>query len=476
MTRLAVALDLGTSGFRAQSIDLATGEVLSTAITTRHPLPGGNVMDQLNFAMNRGVETAQDIVIRAINRILVELRIPTADVVRLALCGNPNQLSLFQGMEIRDLAFAGGRKLQLLGVVPPVRDAAVVAAGIFPGLNLPANCEVVIPPAIRHEVGADALAMLTITGALEHEGTSIVTDFGTNAEVALLHEGEAIVGSTAAGPALEGQQIACGRLAAPWVVADLEPSDSYHRLILLDDELLPVPGSLIDLRDRGFVAEAYWPRPIGITGTGTIALVDQAILAGLIELPHIKTADRQLHLGEDVFFTEADLIEAGKAIGAVRAGHITLCHEAGISPADIDTVFMTGASGTYMDAAKAHRLGLVPPCAKRVYQMGNTSLTMARRLATDPQALDRMVELAATLRARHCMFATSPHFQKAYILELSFWTEGMPAHQYRKFLKKFGLADLPPVQKTPEVVRTVKRDIDDMGRMGLTTIHDIGRR
>jgi len=51
MSELGIALDIGTSGFRAQAIDLATGEVLSTAITVRHPIPGSNVMDHVSFAI-----------------------------------------------------------------------------------------------------------------------------------------------------------------------------------------------------------------------------------------------------------------------------------------------------------------------------------------------------------------------------------------------------------------------------------------
>jgi len=38
-------------------------------------------------------------------------------------------------------------------------------------------------------------------------------------------------------------------------------------------------------------------------------------------------------------------LEAGKAIGSVRAGHITLCQEAGIQVDDIETAYMSGASG-----------------------------------------------------------------------------------------------------------------------------------
>ena len=54
MDEVGIALDIGTSGFRAQAIDLRTGDVISTAITVRHPIPGSNVIDHVNFAIEAG--------------------------------------------------------------------------------------------------------------------------------------------------------------------------------------------------------------------------------------------------------------------------------------------------------------------------------------------------------------------------------------------------------------------------------------
>ncbi len=66
MAKLGCALDLGTSGFRGQAIDLdAGGKIVSTAITTRHPLPGANVIDHLHFALEVGLEFAREIVVHA---------------------------------------------------------------------------------------------------------------------------------------------------------------------------------------------------------------------------------------------------------------------------------------------------------------------------------------------------------------------------------------------------------------------------
>jgi methylamine methyltransferase corrinoid activation protein len=475
MTRLAICMDLGTSGIRAQALDLSSGEVLSTAITTRHPLPGGNVIDHVHFALDLGVEVARDLMIQAVNQVIGQLRVPSGEVVRLAVCGNPAQLSLFQGMEIRDLAFAGSRKLKALGVVPPERAAAIRAAAEFPGLALPGECAVIIPPAVRHEIGADALALIMQTGMLNRDETTIAIDYGTNAEMALAHEGRIFTGSAAAGPALEGQHITCGTLAMRGAIADLEPVGTRHRLMVLDAEMLPVPGALIDLGQAMDIEQTAGPQAVAITGTGTIAALDQALEAGLIALPHIRSADRQLHFGKDIFLTEEDLAEAGKAIGAVRAGYFTLSVEAGIAPDDIRAACLAGASGTYMDARKAGRLGLIPPGVKTIWQVGNTSLAMARDLALAPEKLDAMSDLAHRLQETHRLFALSKIFASVFLLELSHWTEGMPMATYRQMLRRYRLPDLPPMSAAPQVIRTVKADIDDLGRMGLVTLERVGK-
>jgi methylamine methyltransferase corrinoid protein reductive activase len=474
MDRFVIAMDLGTSGFRAQAIDRSSHEIRSSVVSVRHALPGANVTDHLQFAMEVGADVARDMMIRSVNRLVARLQVPPAAVDRFAVCGNPIQLSLFQGIEIRDLAYAGTRKLESLGIVPPIRDAAIVKAREVTGLELPAECDVLIPPAVRHEVGADALAMIIQSGMLENDEISLATDYGTNAEMALHCGGRVITGSTAAGPALEGRHIACGMLAVPGAISDLNAVDHHHRLTVLSSEMLPDRGRLVRLDEDHAGRETGAQRAVGITGTGVVAVIQQAVAAGLIAIPRINTADHSLHLGEGIYFTETDLVEAGKAIGSIRSGHITLCHEAGISLNDIKTAYMSGASGTYVDAIKAQALGMIPPRVETVHQVGNTSLAMARDVALDPGKLDLMADTARTLREDHCLFAASDIFRKVYILDLSHWTEGMPMSQYDHYLARYGLPRVLPVVPASVVSRRVKRDIGDIGRAGLELVTDLG--
>ena len=493
MARLGVALDLGTSGFRGQALDLdQNGMIISTAVTTRHPLPGANVMDHLHFAVEMGLHRAHEVVVHAVNEVIDHLKIEKNDVVRLAVCGNPIQLSLFQEIEIRDLAYAGKRKLEALGVVAPKRDAQIVKAQEIDGLKLPSDADILIPPAVRHEIGADALAMMIQTGMLKKDEIAIATDYGTNAEMALIVKGTVYTGSTAAGPALEGQHIEDGLLALPGAICDvkIEPENGTSvasegtqaedqpirrrlKSYVLNKDMTVQAGDTVDPATGNLIEEGL-EKAVGITGTGVVALISQGFEARAIRLPRIMTSDSKLHLPNGIKFTEKDLEEAGKAIGAVRAGHIALCQEAGIRMEDIETAYMCGASGTYVDALKAQKIGMLPKSVKKIYQVGNSSLAMAVDMVRNVDELWHMKRIANDLRQHHCMFANSKVFEKVYVLELSYWTQGMPINQYQQFLKKFGLPPLKETEMIPEVIKTVQKDIPELGIKGLEIISDIG--
>src|SRR5690606_34968880 len=90
------------------------------------------------------------------------------------------------------------------------------------GFEEAVNCKLIVPPAIKHEVGADALALIVKAGMIENNEIAIATDYGTNAEMALKANGVIYTGSAAAGPALEGQEIEYGYNASHNTIYDVE--------------------------------------------------------------------------------------------------------------------------------------------------------------------------------------------------------------------------------------------------------------
>jgi methylamine methyltransferase corrinoid protein reductive activase len=465
--KYGIALDIGTSGIRAQALDLKTSQVISTAITLRHPLPGANVVDHLHFAIEVGRETTHKLLLDAINKVIKSLNIDLNNVTRVAVCGNSIQLSLFHNIEIRDLAYWGQHALDRLKVTPPQRDATITTPEKV-GLEVNAKAEIYIPPAIKHEIGADALAMLFKADILEKKGIFLVSDFGTNAEIALIINGEVYTCSAAAGPAIEGQMIEKGRLASPGTICDLELTNYGWKTHILDDNLLTQEGDEVDPSTGKIIShKENSAKSIGITGTGVIAAFSLGLDNGLITLPKIKSPDHQIHLQDDIYLTEKDIVNIGKALGAFRAAYLTLAEEAGVLLEDIDATFMAGASGFYVDPLKSLNVGQIPPSSQEIYQMGNTSLAMARDLIIDPSLLDKLQSMAKGMRSKHIMLATSSIFEKIYSLELSIYEQGMPFWMYNEWLNKYGFQKVAPRSFNPQIHRIFERDIPELGKEGL---------
>ena len=459
--RYGIALDLGTSGFRCQAIEIDSKQTVATAVTERHPIPGMNVIDHVNFAMKSGEDVANGLMIGAINNLFSELGIDLSKVEVIAVCGNPFQLSLFQNIEIRDLAYAGKNMLEDLGVVSPPRDGDIIDATSIGIKGMP-GAKVIIPPAVTHEIGADAIAMMLMTDILDEKEPCIVVDYGTNAEMALVKDGNVFTGSAAAGPALEGQEIERGMLAAPGALSEVEVTEKGWRCYVLDDTIAAQPGDIIDPLTGEVVEEGpMHGKAIGITGTGVIAALSCGMKTNVIVPPNIETSDGLLHLQDGITITSKDVEEAGKAIGALRAGFLTLLDAAGLWVDDVKKAYMSGASGLYVDARKAMGIGMVTPGARDIIQFGNTSIGMARKLIFNEISLDDLKVFAQKLRATHCMFATSSFFKDLYSVEYSLWCSSMPADQYNDMLNLYGIKPLPPMP-APEDVKVTRLAVRDL--------------
>ncbi len=468
-----IALDLGTSGFRAQLIDQKTNETLKTVITMGHPLPGGNVIDHLEFAIVTGEDVANEVMLQTVKRILDAFDVDLKDINYISICGNPIQLSLFQNIEIRDLAYAGETKQKKLGVENVQRDARIFPANeLFKDvIDLP-NCQIIVPPAIKHEIGADALAMMTETDFINQTKPCLVTDYGTNAEMAIKVGDKIITASAAAGPSIEGQGIPCGMLAAPGAISDVNLEGDYWRLTVLDEMMQSGKGDLVN-PVTGEIIEKGDLEAVGITGTGVISCMSIMLKSKLMtKIP--KLPNGRVILGDGIEITEKDVVEIGKAIGAIRAAQLTLMEAAGLDYNQLEYAYISGATGTYVDGKKAAYLGSVPSYAKNIIQFGNTSIGLARKLAIHPEKLEEVREMAKKIQADHLMMATSQTFKDIYVCELSYWEQGMPMEMYDEMLRMFKLRPFPHDNPEPNVERRVVRDIDDVGEEGVKMVEHIG--
>ena len=467
-----IAIDLGTSGFRLQLLDLETKHVIKTVMTMRHPLPGGNVTDHLHFAMHVGQEVTHQIMMVTIKKMLSRLGIPLGQIKKMVACGNPIQLSLFQNIEIRDLAYAGENMQKRLGVENIERGLKVYnGSQIFADTPEMNDCEIIVLPSIQHEIGADALAMMIKTDFMDEPEISLVTDYGTNAEMALKIGDRIITASAAAGPAIEGQGIKCGMLASPGAISDVSEEDGLWRITVLDDMMQERKGHLID-PVTGKISKEGEIEAKGITGTGVISAISLAITMKIVDkLPELPNG--KLILAEEIEVSNHDIAEAGKAIGAIRAAHLTLMVEAGLKYSQLQNMYMSGASGTYVDANKARMIGLCPGFSKKIVQFGNTSLALAKDVIYGEYELEDISTLAHKIKADHLMMATNDTFKDFYTCELAYWTEGMSVEEYNGFLEAYDLPILPEIELAPIMERRASKDIEDSGDDEIEVVNDL---
>ncbi len=455
---IGIALDMGTSGIRSRALDLESGVCLSEAFSTGNPIPGTNLMAHLQFALESGSDRARNLLLEGVNSIIGQLGVDLGKVTRVAINGNPAELSLLQGEEIYDLAYAGRNKASRYLKDIPDRDGTQIPSGEFGGLNVPDSCLVIIPPALSHYIGADGLSMILQSGILNEEEPSLVTDFGANAEMALYHRGRVYTASAAAGSTLESRHLPRGRSAGPGVVTDITGcSGDLWSATILDGQMIPFASDPFDMRRKSRIDEGKedlrW-----ISGSGVISLIAEALDAGILKPPVIRSPDGLLHVGNSITLSGEDCVETGKAVGSIRAGHMTLCRQAGIGYGDIQSVYIAGTLGTYTDPVKAQKIGLIPPGAERIIRVGNTSLKMACSLLTDPDLLERMQQFALRIRPDYCSLSESDTFKKIFLLELSHWSEGMSLDIYQKLLARYGCSGIPQRTENPSVVTPDSED------------------
>jgi uncharacterized 2Fe-2S/4Fe-4S cluster protein (DUF4445 family) len=202
--------------------------------------------------------------------------------------------------------------------------------------------------------------------------TRLFIDVGTNCEI-VLSDGDRIVSTAApAGPAFEGGAIRCGMRA----------DDGAIEVVKLD------PGGEVTLGVIGDVP------PKGLCGSGLVDAVAELVRVGLLDTTGRFVADqraaeiapglaarlyeldqvRVFELAGGVVLTQRDVRELQFAKAAISTGWTLLLEELGLDHRDVQQVLLAGSFGSYLSAASAVRIGLVPQLpVLRIVAAGNVA-------------------------------------------------------------------------------------------------------
>jgi uncharacterized 2Fe-2S/4Fe-4S cluster protein (DUF4445 family) len=236
-------------------------------------------------------------------------------------------------------------------------------------------------------VGSDILAGIVATGLHRSDALGALIDLGTNGEIVVGNQTRLVCASTAAGPAFEAGRIRAGMRAATGAIAYVSPS--------------------WECRTIGNAP------PRGICGSGLVDAVAVALDHGLIT-PNGRLANGPVQLARGVALFQSDVRELQLAKGAIAAGLQLLLSRFGATADDLESIYLAGAFGNYVDVHSAMRIGLLPPVRPDVIRpSGNTALRGARRLLVDPAA-------DSAINVEHMELAAHPAFQDEFAAALAF--------------------------------------------------------
>ena len=241
-------------------------------------------------------------------------------------------------------------------------------------------------------MGGDIVAGVLACGIADSPETKVLIDVGTNGEIAMGNNDWMVCCSASAGPAFEGGGIGNGMRATRGAI-----------------ERIKISNGNINYQTIGKA------KPRGICGSGLIDCIYEFARNGIIDhdgkfnlsnnnkriiekddgAQFILAYSQETEKGEDLTITESDISNLIRSKGAVFAAIKSLVDYVGLKFEEIDTFFVAGGFGSYLDIPKAIGIGLLPDIdPKRIQFIGNSSLMGARIALLSTHAFDRTQKIA----------------------------------------------------------------------------------
>ena len=416
-----MAVDVGSTTVAAHLCNLESGELVAAAGVMNPQIRfGEDLMSRVSYAMmNPGGAALMTNAIRGTLSALAadlarEAGIETADILELALVGNPIMHHLVLGIDPVEL---GGAPFALAVDTALTLPAATLGIAVHP------NARIYVLPCIAGHVGADAAGMILAERPDRDEGVTLLVDVGTNAEIVLGNRERLLACSSPTGPAFEGAQISCGQRAAPGAIerVRIDPATLEPRVKVI--------GSDLWSNDAGFAAATSRTGVTGVCGSGIIEVIAEMYLAGILSQDGVidgalaarsdrivadgRTFSYVLHRGDvPMKITQTDVRAIQLAKAALHAGVRLLMDRFGVER--VDRIRLAGAFGSHIDPKYAMVLGLIPDCdLGQVASAGNAAGAGARIALLDATA--RAAIEGIVQRVEKIETAIEPRFQAHFI-------------------------------------------------------------
>lgn len=421
--RYALAFDLGTTTVVANLLDVDTGTPVAVKSMLNKQQPfGADVISRISAtmmdadALAKLQELAQETLAELTDEVLAAGGIAREEVYEVVLAGNATMTQILLGIDPEPLGVApfvmasegyDGLRASDLGV----RIHPLAPATVFPSLGA--------------YVGGDITAGILATGLDRDRRLRLFIDVGTNCEIAIGNQDRIVSTAAPAGPAFEAASIKCGMRAADGAI-----------------EIVKLTDASVEL---GVIGDA---EPVGMCGSGLVDAVAELVRVGLLDasgkyLTDEEAAERLPGLAERlatlegervfvlhwkgapgdaanaVFLSQRDVRELQFAKAAIATGWRLLIEDLGIDEGDIQQVLLAGSFGSYLSAASAIRIGLVPKLPiPRIVSAGNVAGEGAKMAVLSVQ--ERHAGRALIDEIEYVELSERTDFNERFIEQLAF--------------------------------------------------------
>ena len=395
-----LAIDAGTTTIVMNLIDLETNETVTTAsFENPQRFGGSDIMNRISYDTGNFSGELQSVLLSAINFEIGEMAKSQSfhrrQIYDVVIVGNTTMRDILFGINSFSIGQRPYKSLIQTEFEKGLRSTTsinVLAKNL--GLRIFPEANVYSGPLIGCHIGTDVTAGLLATGMDQRDEVSMLVDIGTNTEVVVGNKNKMLAASCPAGPAFEGGEITFGMPGYDGAVETFKIEKNSPVIKTINNENVE-----------------------GICGSGLIDL-----------LAELKKTEIINHLGafqdpsDKYFFTKSpdmyisapDISALAQAKSANYCGQWIALREYGVSPADLDNLFLAGGFANYINVENAINIGFIAnsPLSK-ISKVGNTALEGATLMLVSKKM--RNIAEDIVKKIQHVELETAPDFFEIFV-------------------------------------------------------------
>lgn len=392
-----ISIDIGTTTVVVALIDLNTGDEISNdSMINAQKHFGLDVLTRITYELEHpedGIRKLQEAMVDSINTMIESVceksKVSKQNIYEVAIGANCTMMHMLLGVDATSIGKAPYAPVFVKSKNINARDIGIKVAQFG---------RIYCLPSVSSYIGADIVAGAYVCELEKSKENILFIDIGTNGEIVLSKGGELLCCSCAAGPALEGMNISSGMRASDGAIEDVVITKSGVKTKVIGDN-----------------------PPIGVCGSGILAVVRELVLNGLIKkdgafikkekleesdyrykMIQMKEKKREFILTEEpekILITQGDVRQVQLAKGAILSGFYALLRKANITMEDLDKVMIAGQFGAHLPADSLIGTGILPKEVKeKLVYVGNSSKTGAYMALMSNEAKSEMDRLAHKMK------------------------------------------------------------------------------